>query len=152
MRHIKLFEGFGSNEYYKEVHEYEWERLDRQEFKFPTINKIWQLFPNYSIQCDPFEHELYLNLLVDSPDISIFNNITDEYEEANIEELFSNDIMDIVIDDNKNNRYTIGQLPDEYYSILHTNFMGNGGLSDEGYYKCDQWEGLVKFLKDRGLI
>jgi hypothetical protein len=45
--------------------------------------------------------------------------------------------------------YYIGQSNDEWfyaYSIDQTNDL------DSGYYKCDQFEGLLKFLEDKGII
>jgi len=49
---------------------------------------------------------------------------------------------------------SIHVLDDEWY-LVNTIDYGKGSISrgpKYGYYKCDQWGGLIKFLKDKEII
>ena len=128
MKHIRLFEGFETEDYYIIIdNEYYYDELqERVEMSNVTINRIKELF---SEQIDhPFTHW----------DIDIGNmldviNIWDHFPTQNIQGKYEIQIFETI---------------DEYYYIYINNYKEH--YTD--YYKCDQFEGLVKLLKDKSII
>jgi len=46
--------------------------------------------------------------------------------------------------------FSIIPLEDEYYLVIHEEWYYNYNYKDcVVYYKCDQWDGLVKLIKDK---
>ena len=139
MRHIKLFEGFNQDEYYTET--------DRREFIEMGRNKI------------PFDKVIPVTghkrvFIKDRGDWG-WTNYKEGMKPEDILAYFYNlsipgyDYYDI----------EILRLEDEGY-MVRTDYKGvnmdlsSGTLYREEikYYKCDQWEGLMKFLEDKNLI
>jgi hypothetical protein len=127
MKHIRLFEGFNTDDYYQHIDSNDWwdNRYERIEMSYNTIKKICGLFSNWNIEVDD---NMYI----------IKNN------------MISTDNQNVSI---KNYDYTINlyEVDDEYFYVNVTRRYPNGE-SFEYSYKCDQLEGVIKFLKNENII
>ena len=130
MKHIKLYEGFNTDDYFQHIDNNDWwdNRDERIEISYNTIKKICGLFSNWDIEVD--DNNMYI--ILDNQNVSI-----------------------------KNYEYTINlyEVDDEYFYVNLTRRYPNGyGLfsrssgSFEYSYKCDQLEGVIKFLKNAYII
>ena len=128
MKHIRLFEGFNTDDYFQHIDNNDWwdNRDEQIEMSYNTIKKICGLFSNWNIEVDD---NMYI--ILDNQNVSI-----------------------------KNYEYTINlyEVDDEYFYVNVTRqyiwfdiYYPNGG-SFEYSYKCDQLEGVIKFLKNENII
>ena len=125
MKHIRLFEVFESDEYYVKI----------------TYDEFLDLTDESS--------EGYDCLLTDKEKLWIEKNLTVEYwQYSNHEDIIETSCRprDIAIGASSNGSGTFRYL----YKIEDDYFVCSLN-EDEGitYYKCDQWEGLVKLLNDK---
>lgn len=136
MKHIKLYEAFNQSDYYINITEPEYDKfmygiqLGYQEGEIDSTNK------------DVFT----------SREVDFINNLTSDknylwvsfWERA---DEVSTDVFDesvrVVLNYRGDNIY-ITKIEDGYFIV---NFMNN--INE--LYKCDQFEGLVRFLKDKNL-
>jgi hypothetical protein len=120
MKHIRLFEGFNTDDYFQHIDNDDWwdNRDEQIEMSYNTIKKICGLFSNWDIEVD--DNNLYI--ILDNQNVSI-----------------------------KNYDYTINlyEVDDEYFYVNVTRPYPN---AFEYSYKCDQLEGLIKFLKNENII
>lgn len=65
-----------------------------------------------------------------------------------------NSYEDILIDGGRWDRYVMTQCNDEWFFIKHEvqDIMSGPYNESYVYYKCDQFDGLLKFLKDYNII
>lgn len=122
MKHLRLFEGFSDEDYFRYVDNDEWwdNRDERIEMSSRTIDFISGLFSNWNLWIDD-------NLDM----ISVDNH--------NIRE--------------KNYDYMVKvyEVEDEYFYVEVVRYYPNGGTFTY-CYKCDQLEGLERFLKSEHII
>jgi hypothetical protein len=122
---IKLFETFETNDYYQEVSMDEWNYFTPLMITKSNIDKIMKILPCEKMLV-PLEK----------------SNCGAEYSYLRY----------------KGEKIKIYESEDEYFYVCYfdpNQFAGlNLNLRSHGvyYYKCDQFEGLVKFLKDKGII
>ena len=125
MRHIKLFEAFDNDDYYKEI-----SRLERIET--PILDISDRIISKIK--------DLGLNIAkIKSPPILT----SDGVRRVDIGYLMiSEEIVSII------------ECEDDYFIVQMDSNLLFPGLSPETRidYKCDQFEGLVKFLKDKGIL
>jgi hypothetical protein len=145
MRHIKLFEGFDTEEYYK--------KISKQELvETPIVDISDRII--YRIK------DLGLNIFkIKSPNIVTYNGIRRvdigyikvggvivsivECEDEYFIVQFGENISTLVID-------TFHKVKDDPENrLLWSDYNRFSSAND---YKCDQWEGLVKFLKDSKIL
>ena len=132
MKHIKqwsIFEGFNTDDYYQEIEWNEWfaQRLNRLYISDNLNNRIKNLFDS------SFDYQK-----LDNQGSIIF---VDKKEGR--EDIVYNAIeVKIMIND------------DEWYYVdISIIYNDNGSMFDlGGYYKCDQFDGLKKLLKDKEII
>ena len=131
MKHIKLFESFNNDDYYKEISKQELVEIPIVDISDQNISKI---------------RDLGLNIVkLKSPHILTSDGVRRV------------DIGYFIINDDIAEVVTIIECEDEYFLVqMDSNilFPGlNNYLTETRIdYKCDQWEGLVKFLKDKGIL
>jgi hypothetical protein len=128
MRHIKLFEGFNKDEYYEEIEEL----YDDEDTFSPISSELKKSIKSW------FE-------LTDDKICSLGFYIT---EELNI------DIRDYNINISSLDGslwLNLMEMVDEYYYIQFGH-IENGQVKLDGHYRCDQLDGVKKFLKDKGII
>ena len=138
MKYIKMFESF-KGEYYKEVDHGEWEEwamsdyyTNRENFTPNEISKLKELIPELGCYTDtnPISNFNYI-----SCDSNIFSNKFD----------YTNNIGNIA------NPIQIYKITDDYYYLdfFINSFNETGLLCSYGaYYKCDQFDGLLRCIED----
>ena len=138
MIHIKLFEGFGTDDYYKEITHEEYD-LHRDSFINMSKSDSYKL--KYGIISDDYYVE-------DMPHPVLLSN-NPEINEPLIEKRLRYLYCRRKVLGSGINPFTIVSLEDDWYLVC---------ITDQGirpvtsfYYKCDQWDGLIKLLKDKGL-
>jgi hypothetical protein len=154
MKHIKLFEGFNTDEYYQEVTNQDWNdyfgmipRDDSGKRKIINNRKLLERIINkidpklvvswLGVNHDPKPNGRILSICDDSPKYYGYSKI-----EVFIVPLEDEYFIVRVFDRTKDNweeAYPFS-IPIE---IMNKSFK---------YYKCDQREGLSKLLKDKGII
>jgi len=124
MKHIRLFEGFNTDDYYQEIDYEEWydQRLNRLNISDNLNNRIKNLFDSRS-----------------------------DYQKQ--------DSQGSVIYVDKNVYFTQSSLVNFIYINISLNdydwyyvYIYNEVRDKRSYYKCDQFDGLKKLLKDKGII
>jgi len=160
MKHLKIFEAFGTDEYYVSIDEDEY--LDDTDIEFMdinTANRIRKKVLSYlKVNEDdlisvgtPTAWELTWNNGESKVDFEHSHNTFDI-------NLYSKDVKqslkrvqydgnDKRLDLKKCQRWTIEMKPDEWFLVRITD-IDYFGSEDETYYKCDQWDGLMKLFKD----
>ena len=134
MIHIKLFEGFGTDDYYKEITH---EEYDLHRDSFINMSKS----DSYNLKT-VISDDYYME---DMPPLSNNPEINGHLIEKRFRYLYCRrKVLGVGI-----NPFTIVSLEDDWYLVC---------ITDQGirpvtsfYYKCDQWDGLIKLLKDKGL-
>jgi hypothetical protein len=128
MRHIKLFEAFDNDDYYKEISKHEFVEIPILDISDRIISKIKALGLEIVKMKSP---HILTSDGVRRVDIGYF--------------IINDDIAEVV---------TIIECEDEYFIVQMDSNILFPGLSPETKidYKCDQFEGLVKFLKDKGIL
>lgn len=130
MRHIKLFEGFDTEEYYKKISKQEFVETPIVDISDRIISRI---------------KDLGLNIFkIKSPNIVTYNGIRRV-------DLGYIKVGGVIV--------SIVECEDEYFIVQFGENPENRPLwsdynrfSSANDYKCDQWEGLVKFLKDSKIL
>jgi hypothetical protein len=166
MKHLKIFEAFGTDEYYLSIDEDEY--LDDTDIEFmdnDTANRIRKKVLSYinADGIDPDVWELIWNNRESKVDFEHSHNTFDI-------NLYSKDVKQSLkrvqydgnakrLDLKKCQRWTIEMKPDEWFIVRitdidyfgvkrHSSSMPFEYSEDESYYKCDQWDGLVRLFKD----
>jgi hypothetical protein len=125
MKHIKLFlEGFDKSEYYWEVPELKNMTMDRFMEEWDVVDIDDKVWNNLLDMIDD-NWDISEDEMGDKTSISISKKWGEGYRQG---------------DDD----YSICQLGDEYFIVIC--------YQDNTYWKCDQFEGLVELLKDKGII
>jgi len=112
MRHIKLFEAFGTDDYYKEITHEEYDSLRDSFINIPKSES----YKLESLISDDYNAE--------------------KQQVRNISYLLCRKKVRGGI-----NPFTIVKLEDDWYLVY----------MEDQFFKCDQLEGLIKLLKDKGL-
>ena len=135
MRHIKLFESFKTEDYYQEitVHEYDdllglfdsW-RDDEDETSTPLRGRISDV--DFNKLKKLFSDRRYLPYRVDD----------DGFEDESGDGVY----VDGSYVDKESVSIWVDSLEDDWYVVS----------TPCGYYKCDQWDGLIRLLSDKGYL
>jgi hypothetical protein len=147
MKHLKLFEGFDKSQYYHEIEYSEYMSYLTNDSNNTTLRRI------------QFDWDLYRKCL------SLFDEdkwgvrgpyySNDEDRRRRLEPIcliMKNSIDSISVD--------ISLLGDEWFLVGIEDYRkgrtypsGRGQMGPvQSYWKCDQFEGLVELLKDKGII
>jgi GH35 family endo-1,4-beta-xylanase len=137
MKYIKMFESF-EGEYYKEVdlsEQEEWAMSDyytnREKFTTNEVSKLKELIPE-------------LDCYDDTNPISNFNYISCESNVFSKKFDYTNNVGNIY-------KYIeIYKITDDYYYLqFHTHSYNETLVCTYGsYYKCDQFDGLLRCIED----
>ena len=166
MKHIRVFEGF-RDEYYTEISDNEWNEWDLKllDYEEGRIDKPFIDFP------------LNQFLMLKSRSVNnegvfrsnwIFTNdkkyriIGGGYGGGSFNKSHSGImwVLNVLVEDSGINRQrywnvTVWYCDDEWYMVEISTEYGvpyYGLVRDMEYYKCDQFDGLVKLLVDKGFI
>jgi len=127
MKHIKqwsIFEGFNTDDYYQEIEYNEWftQRLNRLYISDNLNNRIKNLFDS------SFDYQKQ-----DSQGSVIYVDKKEGREDIEVKIMINDD--------------------EWYYVDISIIYNDNGSMFDlGGSYKCDQFDGLKKLLKDKEVI
>jgi len=127
MKHIKqwsIFEGFNTDDYYQEIDYEEWfsQRLNRLYISDNLNNRIKNLFDS------SFDYQKQ-----DSQGSVIYVDKKEGREDIEVKIMINDD--------------------EWYYVDISIIYNDNGSMFDlGGSYKCDQFDGLKKLLKDKEVI
>jgi hypothetical protein len=137
MKHIKLYEAFNQSDYYINITEPEYDKLmygtqlGYQEGEIDSTNK--DVFTSREVDfinnLTSYKDYLWVSFWERADDVS-----TDSFDES----------VRVALTYRGDNIY-ITKIEDGYFIV---NFMNN--INE--LYKCDQFEGLVRFLKDKKVI
>lgn len=136
MKYIKMFESF-EGEYYKEVDLSEWEEwamsdyyTNRERFTTNEVSKLKELIPE-------------LDCYDDTNPISNFNYISCESNVFSKKFDYTNNVGNIY------NYIEIVKITDDYYYLeFHTHSYNETLVCRYGsYYKCDQFDGLLRCIE-----
>jgi hypothetical protein len=122
MRHIRLFEGF-KDDYYQEITSGEANDLEEEGRIVGFSTKDRERL-----------------------DIIINDNPTTRRTIKSMR--YCDDCLVFRLNDEYSSHVSIEPLEDDYYLV----FTSNNKIDGSKYYKCDQWDGLMMFLKDKGII
>jgi hypothetical protein len=152
MKHIKLFEGFNQDEYYQEITAQDWNNfmisdsgrrkiINNRKLLERIINKIDpKLVVSWlGVNLDPKPNGRILSICDDSPK-KYHTNRMEVFIVPLEDEYFIVRFFDRT---NENWEDYPLSLP---FEISYKSYSGTK------YYKCDQRDGLVKLLKDKGII
>jgi hypothetical protein len=137
MKYIKMFESF-EGEYYKEVDLSEWEEwvmsdyyTNREKFTTNEVSKLKELIPE-------------LDCYDDTNPISNFNYILCESNVFSKKFDYTNNVGNIY------NYIEIYKITDDYYYLEFHTYSYNETLvcTYGSYYKCDQFDGLLRCIED----
>jgi len=137
MKYIKMFESF-EGEYYKEVDLSEWEEwvmsdyyTNREKFTTNEVSKLKELIPEF----DCYD---------DTNPISNFNYILCESNVFSKKFDYTNNVGNIY------NYIEIYKITDDYYYLeFHTHSYNETLVCTYiSYYKCDQFDGLLRCIED----
>ena len=136
MKHLRLFEGFDTDEYYQEITSEEFDDLEDNDEMIGFSPK------------DREKLDIILNNNVGPRFIktirsSSYNSGFPYYNPAS-----GGGCLVLMLNDDYFSHVAIEPLEDDYYIV----FTSNNKIDGSKYYKCDQWEGLMMFLKDKGII
>ena len=122
MKHIKLFEGFNTDDYFQHIDNDDWwdNREIRIEMSSRTIEVISGILMFWDIDVDDNKDMI----IADNQNVSIKNY---DYE------------------------IKVYEVDDEYFYVQVTRSYPNGGTFCY-CYRCDQLEGLIQFLKNENII
>ena len=159
MKHLKIFEAFGTDEYYVSIDEDEYlDDTDIEFMDYDTANRIRKKVLSYINEdgIDPDVWELIWNNRESKVDFEHSHNTFDI-------NLYSKDVKQSLkrvqydgnakrLDLKKCQRWTIEMKPDEWFIVRITEMKPDEWfivrITDIDYYKCDQWDGLVRLFKD----
>jgi hypothetical protein len=138
MKWLKLFEGFETDDYYKEVSEDEYDELATSHVNFTTYEKeeikkyFHQVSREFTIYVKNLETgEIYKDTIAKTQGDPGLVEVEERYIIP--KEYF-------LISYNHKVRMAISKIDDEWFMVL---------LYEKGrYYKCDQIEGLKKLIED----
>ena len=126
MKHLRLFEGFNQDEYYKEITSEEFNDLEDE---------------GMIVGFSPKDREKL--------DIILNNNVGPRFIKTIRSSSYnSGGCLVLMLNDDYFSHVVIEPLEDDYYIVL----TSNNKIDGSKYYKCDQWEGLMRLLKDKGII
>jgi hypothetical protein len=127
MRHLRLFEGFNQDEYYQEITSEEFNDLEDND--------------GMNVDFSPKDREKL--------DIILNNNVGHRFSKTIRSSSYnSGGCLVLMLNDDYFSHVAIEPLEDDYYIV----FTSNNKIDGSKYYKCDQWEGLMRLLKDKGII
>jgi len=135
MLYLKLYEAFNREDFYQEIGIDEYDEKtskDRRNLltrEYESLEKITD--KEYYFFEDNIVDKNYLSLL--------FNNTCIE---VGFGDHISSGFSDKV--------YFFNKVKDEWWYVCEQKYQSVGSRFD--YYKCDQWEGLMKFLEDKKLV
>ena len=125
-----IFEGFNTDDYYQEIDYEEWydQRLNRLNISDNLNNRIKNLFDSRS-----------------------------DYQKQDSQGIFKQALLagSVIYVDKKDKKGTLCEIKislndDDWYYVYIYNEVRDKRSS--GYYKCDQFDGLKKLLKDKEVI
>ena len=126
MKHLRLFEGFNQDEYYQEITSEEFNDLEDE---------------GMIVGFSPKDRERL--------DIILNNNVWPRFSKTIRSSSYnSGGCLVLMLNDDYFSHVAIEPLEDDYYIV----FTSNNKIDGSKYYKCDQWEGLMRLLKDKGII
>lgn len=161
---LKLFkEDFTQNEYYKQLYfdedSYKWvggftsDKHPSWDFNKNDVRKLCSYFKDWDIYIKPSfkkdKYELFIlskgtSLIWFCPDPKERKKLTN-ISHRNIQEF---NISDIIITGRTIKAFQINDYQDEYYTCSINDHWGN----IEECFECDQIDGLLKLLEDKGII
>lgn len=131
MIHIKLFEGFGTEDYYTEISLDDEEDFMQQKTEEEDSKRVFRLLSNmlenseYDIELRSWRNEIFIS-----------NRAHPPYQADSV-------------------RVWVICTGDEYYNVRYddeTNPPYGLTVINKSYYKCDQIDGLKKLLKDKNIL
>ena len=132
---IKLFEAFETDDYYVNI-------TDREYMKLHSIVK--DLFTKHEIN--------FLNSLNNDSHFWINNKAQLDNDDSNNSVSFDFSVNKYTKSIQSAIRVNITKLDDGYFLVRYIDNKISPRSRAELFYKCDQFEGLVKFLKDKEII
>lgn len=148
MIHIKLFEGFDTQDYYVNISDIEgneyinttntnirWDAGKIMDKLLPLLKGGFVIKNKYY---GSFSQDDKSNFISKSAYFGRVSVVIHKYYNHHFQDFF------------------ILPLEDEYYVVLHKEWYYHKNSFESNvqynYYKCDQWDGLVKLLKDKSII
>ena len=144
MKYIKMFESF-EGEYYKEVDLDGWEEwvmsdyyTNRERFTTSEVSKLKELIPE--LDCYNDNNPVWL----DNGVPSYFNYISCDSNVFSKKFDYTNNIGNI------SKHIEIYKITDDYYYLEFNTYSYNETLVSTyvSYYKCDQFDGLLRCIED----
>ena len=142
MKHIRLFEGFNEDDYYVRI-EYEDidEEMDSDIISFTKKKEAKKLAKSLGTDIFFTRENSLLTWLLDLG--------YDGYEFDRKPKLKTRVGMVKDYGDNYQDHIDIWEAEDEFYIVFIDSLHNDDSIDDGKFYKCDQWDGLVKLLKDK---
>ena len=140
MKHIRLFEGFNTDDYYHEINDVEWDRFDPIMMTKSTIDKIKNLIPSAELH----EGNQHCEFIRDGKLIK-FNRLSYEKKTEIKQEWYYIKKYEII-------GLSIFETEDEYFYVSYNKRIDKDNVAKIEIYKCDQLDGLKKLLKDKEII
>jgi len=173
MRYLVVYESFKTEDYYVEIDANS--NKNYIEMDDRTFKKIWNLLKQYSHYIEDIDYASGSRILVlnkeiggnqlnvpytEHPDMTVVGSIesigiTSTFFNFNSERVKS--ISVVKRDKSKGTELKINSAQDDYF-IVKSSYRRSEKLSVTQrhaaikFYKCDQFEGLVKFLEDEDII
>jgi len=142
MKHIKLYEGFNTDDYYQEINDVEWDRFDPIMMTKSTIEKIQKIIPSVKL------HQGTTTLTNGQLKFALlkFNRFSFE-KKTEIKQWYSmtGKKYEII-------GLSIFETEDEYFYVSYSKRINKDNVAKIEIYKCDQLDGLKKLLKDKEII
>ena len=128
MKHIKLYEGFNTDDYYQEIEYNEWfaQRVNRLNISDNLNNRIKDLFDTTG----------------DDDPRTPYRKVDGQGSVIYVDKMYQGTLCEIKI----YTRIWISFNDDEWY------YVALEKEPEDTFYKCDQFDGLKKLLKDKGII
>lgn len=144
MIHIKLFEGFSTEDYYQEIEPYDYfEKIknkcffSRKDIKYlmSLFNSTYPLY-NMGVIEPRYEHQLLVHK-----------------DDADFNDMMLDSVIIIVSYTTPSNiGFSITPVEDDYFVINVDMFSKTKIKNNNKYYLCDQMDGLMKLFKDKGIL
>lgn len=163
MKHLKLFEEANDNRYYRKLtwddQNYEWvggftsDRRINWNVNRRVVKKLVSYFKDWDFYVKPADinnnEKFKLLILSKGTSLKWFCPYPDERKKiSKFESRLDLPISYILIYGGMMKGYQIHSYDDDYFTCSINDEWGNV----EEYYECDQIEGLIELLKDKGVI
>ena len=141
MKYLRIFEEFG--EMYEPISLSEFSSKDNKKIPFgpSELNKVVDLIENKGYKLT-FREDFENYKAWDDKDVVLlrFEKIMDNSRKS---------FYGRPIPETKKCRVIVYKIEDDYFPICLRDLEMNNRLIDQSFYKCDQFEGLVNFIKDK---